>query len=139
MTAVWVGGTFDQLHIGHLHLLRAARALGDVTVAVNTDDFVEAYKGRRPVQPLEHRLEVVDSIRWATQIQVNPGGVAQPDLILRSRAGTIVIGDDWWPQEKYLPQLCVDQDWLDRNAIRVVYVARVGGHSSTRQRAALAP
>lgn len=138
MTAVWVGGTFDQLHQGHLHLLRVARVFGELTVAVNTDDFVEAYKGRRPVQPLEHRLEVIDSIRWVKQIQINPGGIAQPDLIVRSRADTIVIGDDWTPTT-YPPQLSVNQDWLDRNAIRVVYVARVGAHSSTRQRATLAP
>ena len=52
---VLTNGVFDLLHEGHLHSLKAARALGDVLfVAINSDASVRAIKGpARPVQPQE--------------------------------------------------------------------------------------
>ena len=45
---VYVIGSFDLFHRGHVELLRRARALGDrLIVAINGDDIVEKYK-RRP-------------------------------------------------------------------------------------------
>ena len=31
-------GTFDQLHLGHVHLLRRARALGDHLTVIGIND-----------------------------------------------------------------------------------------------------
>lgn len=46
---VYVIGSFDLFHRGHVELLRRARALGDrLIVAINGDDIVEKYK-RRPL------------------------------------------------------------------------------------------
>ena len=51
MTKVFVNGTFDVLHRGHLALLDYARSLGDeVAVAIDTDARVREMKGEsRPV------------------------------------------------------------------------------------------
>ena len=43
---VFVNGTFDILHRGHLELLEYARSLGDeVVVAIDTDERVREKKG----------------------------------------------------------------------------------------------
>ena len=50
---VYTGGTFDLLHSGHIRFLKACRRLvgadGEVVVSLNTDAFIEAYKGKPPV------------------------------------------------------------------------------------------
>jgi rfaE bifunctional protein nucleotidyltransferase chain/domain len=64
-TVVWTNGVFDVLHIGHLHSLAAARALGDVLiVGVNDDASVRRLKGpRRPLVPASERAAMVAALR----------------------------------------------------------------------------
>ena len=54
---VTVNGCFDILHVGHLRLLAAARAMGHaLTVLLNSDRSVARYKGpTRPVFPQQFR------------------------------------------------------------------------------------
>lgn len=61
---VFVGGTFDILHPGHIEFLREASRLGRVYVAIARDKNSEKIKGRKPINDEEHRLEVVKSIRY---------------------------------------------------------------------------
>lgn len=61
---VMTGGVFDILHVGHLATLEAARALGDVlVVVVARDSTVERLKGRKPLNPEEHRLRLVSALK----------------------------------------------------------------------------
>ena len=47
MKKVITYGTFDLFHIGHLNLLKRAKALGDyLIVAVSSDDFNLREKGQ---------------------------------------------------------------------------------------------
>ena len=64
-TVVWTNGCFDVLHVGHLHSLEAARALGDVlVVGVNGDAAVAELKGQgRPVVPVADRAELLAALR----------------------------------------------------------------------------
>lgn len=46
MITVAVSGGFDPIHLGHLNLLKAARALGDrLVVIVNNDNWLRKKKG----------------------------------------------------------------------------------------------
>ncbi len=54
---VWVNGTFDVLHRGHIELLEFASSLGLVKVGLDTDERVKQLKGEsRPVNTLEDRM-----------------------------------------------------------------------------------
>ena len=72
MTKVFVNGTFDVLHPGHLALLNYARSLGDyVVVGIDTDDRVREKKGpSRPVNGEKDRrimllnLKSVDEVKF---------------------------------------------------------------------------
>ena len=60
-------GVYDLFHIGHLNLLRKAKAQCDyLIVGVSTDDLVE-YKGKRAVIPFEERKEIVGAIRYVDE------------------------------------------------------------------------
>ncbi len=61
---VFLGGTFDLLHPGHIELFRAASTLGKPYVVVARDSTVKRIKGKEPVLPEEARLAVVGSIRY---------------------------------------------------------------------------
>lgn len=133
---VWIGGSFDPIHPGHVALFKEAHRLAAtmgqtrwVTVAVNSDDFIGRFKPR-PVQRLHDRMAMVAAVRYVSEVQVNDG-TDQADLILQADARYILVGDDWAPPRDYLAQLGIDQAWLDRYGIKVIFVPRVGGLSST--------
>jgi len=68
-TVGYVPGGFDMLHVGHLNILRAARArCGRLVVGVATDEALVAMKGRAPVIPHRERLELVASIRFVDDV-----------------------------------------------------------------------
>ncbi len=70
MRKIFVNGTFDILHRGHLEMLLFAKEQGDfLTVAVDTDDRVKRLKGpTRPINTCVDRmlmlmhLKVVDAV-----------------------------------------------------------------------------
>lgn len=61
---VFVGGTFDIIHPGHIEFLKEASKLGRVYVSVARDKNSERAKGRKPINNENQRLEVVRSIRY---------------------------------------------------------------------------
>ncbi|MHA1860233.1 MAG: adenylyltransferase/cytidyltransferase family protein [Candidatus Asgardarchaeia archaeon] len=60
---VLIGGTFDIIHPGHIHLIEYASKLGDLIVVVSRDDNSKRFKGRDTIIPEEQRLKVVSSIK----------------------------------------------------------------------------
>lgn len=61
----YTAGVFDLFHIGHLNLLRNARARCDMLmVGVTTDEVAEETKGVVPVVPLLERIAIVQSVRY---------------------------------------------------------------------------
>src|SRR5437870_5277087 len=71
---VLTNGAFDLLHVGHVRMIHAAAALGDVlVVAVNDDASVRAAKGPgRPVVPAAERAEVVAALSPVSHVVVFP-------------------------------------------------------------------
>ena len=62
-------GAYDLFHVGHLNILRHAKAHCDYLIAGVVDDAVlEVTKGRRPVVPLHERMEIVSHISYVDQV-----------------------------------------------------------------------
>ena len=45
MTTIALSGGFDPLHVGHLRMIEAAAALGEVNIILNSDDWLVRKKG----------------------------------------------------------------------------------------------
>ena len=88
-------GAYDLFHIGHLNLLRHARAHCDHLVAgVVSDEVLLLTKGRAPVIPLAERMEIVRSLSIVDDVHAED----VPDKLDTWReVGFDVIfkGDDW--------------------------------------------
>ena len=61
---VFVAGTFDLIHPGHVDLLAYAASFGKVYVVIARDENVKRLKGRKPILNENSRLRVVSSIRY---------------------------------------------------------------------------
>lgn len=143
MTTVLTIGTFDLLHPGHLELLEGCRALvgpeGRVWVGVNRDAFVERYKQRRPTQTLRHRMEILRALRLVDGVFANVGDEDSGLLIDALSPDLLAIGDDWLDpghdERRYFAQLGVTPEWMAERALRVAYIPRTRGLSTTVLRA----
>ena len=140
VTSLLTIGTFDLFHAGHVEFLRACQRLaGHVTVALNPDDFVAEFKGVRPTMSLEERLAVVGACQYVDAAMRGFGAESGEtiDAWMRSvnSPRVLAIGSDWCGRD-YLGQLRVDEDYLRRYDLTLVYVhPRSTLHSSDiRQR-----
>ena len=126
---VYVGGTFDLFHWGHVEFFKKCAELGEVWVALNTDEFCVEYK-RKPIMTYDERKKVLESCRHITGVVENTGGYDSKPSIIKVKPDFIVHGDDW-TGDAYLKQLSIDQDFLDDNGIKLHYVPYTKGISTT--------
>lgn len=127
---VYTGGTFDLFHAGHANFLRHCAKIGKVTVALNTDEFIEQFKGKRPVMSYEERRAVLLACRHVHDVVENTGGADSKPAILLVEPHFIVVGDDW-AKKDYYQQMQFTQDWLDELDITLIYIPYTHGISTT--------
>jgi len=93
---VFTNGVFDLLHPGHVDVLCAARACGDVLiVGINSDDSVRRLKGPdRPVRTEADRAYVLASFRCVDAVTVFDEDTPL-ELVRLLRPDVIVKGGDY--------------------------------------------
>lgn len=126
MTRVLTIGTFDTPHLGHAHFFLQCESFGDLIVGINSDEFVEKYKGEKPLFSYQERRELIELLGYETRINESAG----KDLIYRVCPDILVIGSDW-ARKDYLKQIGMTQDELDERGITLVYVPYTKGISTT--------
>lgn len=127
---VYTGGTFDLFHAGHVNFLAKCAEFGDVTVALNTDEFIKEYKSKAPIMSYDERFELLASCRYVNSVIPNEGGADSKPSILRAKPDIIAIGSDWARRDYYY-QMGFDQDWLDKQGISLLYIPYTQGISTT--------
>lgn len=121
MKTIYLGGTFDIPHYGHIKFFETAKKIADcVIVALNTDAFVLQYKGNLPVMSYMEREAIIRSSRFVDNVIPNHGGYDSKLAIEAIMPDYILHGDDWTGDE-YLKQLGVTQGWLDDRNITLLY------------------
>jgi len=103
---VLAGGVFDIIHPGHIHTLRAAKALGNVLVVViATDQTAQKMKHRLPLHNMELRRDLVNSLSMVDHTMIGHEGdifktvaLVKPDII--------ALGYDQIHQEKFITDGC---------------------------------
>lgn len=93
---VFTNGCFDLLHIGHVRLLKWARAKGTrLVVGINSDASLRRLKGPgRPLTPEAERREILLSLRCVDAVVVFEEDTPM-ELIMQLRPKVLVKGPDY--------------------------------------------
>ena len=123
---VFTNGVFDLLHTGHVDLLFAARALGEVLiVGMNSDDSVRRLKGpARPVRSASDRAHVLAALSAVDAVVIFDEDTPL-ELIRTLVPDVLVKGGD------YREATIVGADEVRSRGGRVVVVPLTPGHSTT--------
>lgn len=97
---VWVNGTFDVLHIGHIKLLQFANIKGKVRVGIDYDDRVRQLKGvSRPINVWEDRKYFLKSIRYVDSVVGFGSDEELEEKIKQYRPDYMIVGSDYKDKE----------------------------------------
>lgn len=107
---VATGGCFDLLHAGHVHVLEAARRLGDcLLVCLNSDASVSRLKGPgRPLVTEQDRTAVLGGLRCVDAVVVFDEDTPEA-LLSRLRPDIFAKGGDY--AVAHLPEATLLQSW----------------------------
>jgi len=93
MKKVIVFGAFDNLHEGHIHMLREAKEYGDfLIVVVGRDEIVTQVKGRKPVYSEEERRAHVEKLNIADKVRLAAEGDDRYQTIAEEKPDIIALG-----------------------------------------------
>ena len=125
-SVVFTNGCFDLLHRGHVHILREARASGDLLiVGINSDISVRSIKGPlRPILPQTDRIELIAAMEMVDYVVL----FDEPDpyrVIAAIKPNVLAKGGDWSAEK------IVGADIVEQNGGRVAVIPYLPGFSTT--------
>lgn len=122
MKRVFVNGTFDVLHLGHLAMLNYAKTFGDhLVVAIDSDERVKRLKGpARPINNVVERKVMLENLKAVDSVEIFD---TDEDLINIIKTCDIMVkGGDY----KTLPI-------IGKEFVTVVLFDRLDDYSTTKK------
>ena len=121
---VFVNGTFDILHPGHMALLKFAKSLGSrLFVAIDNDERVTKLKGPdRPVNDAGIRRTMLESIKWVDEVIIFSSDEELDSLVMKIRPVHMVVGSD------YVDKPVIGSRW----AKQLHFFDKIDEHSTTK-------
>ena len=120
---VWVNGTFDVLHVGHVSLLQFASLFGKVRVGIDTDRRVKELKGDdRPVNNWNDRCLMLKELRSVIEVVGFDSDEELEKQIKTFKPDYCVIGSDYKDKKVIGSQYCK----------KLVFFDKIDGYSTTK-------
>lgn len=121
---IFVNGSFDLLHAGHLDLLYYAKSLGThLHVAIDTDERIKENKGiQRPINPLRIRKYLMQSLKPVNSVSVFGSDEELVNIIRAVSPDIMVKGSDWQGKTIIGAEYCG----------KIVFYERTNGDSTTK-------
>ena len=124
MIKVFVNGTFDLLHKGHLELLNYAKSLGDyLCVGIDADERVREKKGpKRPIHNQEERKFFLENLKSVDEVKFFSNDEELEELIKGFSPDIMIVGSDW-----------KDKSVIGSyHASKLIFFDRIDGYSTTK-------
>lgn len=121
MKKVITYGTYDLLHVGHINLLKRAKAMGDYLIVVVSSDEFNAMKGKKAFYSFEDRKTILEAIKYVDEVLPEYTWEQKVDDVVNNNVDIFVMGDDWTGKFDFLKEYC-----------EVVYLPRTDGISTTQ-------
>lgn len=101
MKKVFVNGTFDVLHPGHMSLLTYASNCGDeLLVAIDSDERVKEKKGlKRPINNEDTRANILFHIKGVDTVTIFDSDEDLRGLIKHYEPDIMIVGSDYKNKE----------------------------------------
>jgi len=118
---VYSQGCFDLFHAGHVSFLERCSRLGEVTIALLSDEAIIKYRGKPPIMSFDDRKDVLDACKYVDSVIRS-----DPEYTLEESFGfdVMAIGTDWVTKDLY-KQYRMDKDILDLYLIYIPYTENI--------------
>ena len=126
MVIGYTTGVFDLFHIGHLNMLKNAKAMCDKLIVGVTVDELVAYKHKKAVIPFEERLEIVRNIE-CVDVAIPQTTMDKFEAWQKLRFDVMFVGDDWYGTDKWKDY----EKQFNEVGVRIIYFPYTKGTSST--------
>lgn len=126
MTIGYTTGVFDLFHVGHLNMLKNAKAMCDRLIVGVTTDALVSYKHKKAVIPFEERLEIVRNIKFVDAV-VPQDTMDKFAMWEKLKFDIMFVGDDWYGTEKWKAY----DEQFRQVGVKIVYFPYYQGTSST--------
>lgn len=132
MKVVAISGGFDPLHIGHIKLLKAARALGDkLVVILNNDNWLKKKKGFAFMTEHE-RKTVLEAMRYVDEVIItghpeNPKDMSVCRELKKLKPDVFANGGDRNEKDAANPESPLYKDIQTCKRLGIEMVFNVGG------------
>lgn len=122
----YLSGTFDLFHVGHLNLLKRARAQCDyLIVGVHPD---ASHKGKQTFIPFEERMQVVGAVKYVDKVV--PSCREDSDAWELWHYTKLFVGSDYKGTERFNRY----EEYFADKGVEIVYFPYTQGTSSTQIR-----
>lgn len=124
MKRVFVNGTFDILHRGHLELLNYAKSFGDfLLVGIDADNRVREKKGlTRPIYNQEERKFFLENLKSVDSVDIFSNDEELENMIKLFSPDIMVVGSDWKNKTVIGSQY----------AAKLIFFDRIGDYATTK-------
>lgn len=126
MVIGYTAGVFDLFHVGHVNVLRNAKAMCDKLIVGVTVDELVAYKSKKSVIPFEERIEIVKACKYV-DLAVPQDTMDKLDALRRYKFDIMFVGDDWYKSSKWDE---LEQEFAEKS-VRIIYFPYTKTTSST--------
>ena len=119
---IWVNGSFDVIHRGHIELLRYASKMGQVRVGLDYDERVKNFKGDdRPINTWNDRKFLIESLVFVDSVVGFGSDEELENEVKVWGPKYIIVGSDYRDKKVIGSQYCE----------QVLFFDRIGNYSST--------
>ena len=121
-------GVYDMFHIGHLNVIRNAKAQCDyLIVGVSTDELVQKEKNKTPVVSFTERVEIVKALKYVDEVvpQFNKNKLEAWE---KYHFDKMFVGSDW----QGTPQWKKIEEQFTPLGVEIIYLPHTDGISSTK-------
>jgi len=124
---IYVPGTWDLFHVGHLRLLRRAKEITNwLIVGIDIDKSVKRDKGEFPIMPYNERTELLECCQYVDEVIQNNHTIPSVKRLKEFKIKAIILADSW--KEKYL----VGKKEAEKGGIEIVYFPYTKSTSTTK-------
>ncbi len=121
-------GVYDMFHIGHLNIIKNAKAQCDyLIVGVSTDELVINEKIKTPVIPYDERIAIIEALKYTDEVvpQYDKNKVKAWE---KYHFNKMFVGSDWKGTQQWKKY----EMELKPLGVEIVYLPYTSGISSTK-------